>query len=128
MTAPPDRHPHGRRELHLHRHAATRDATRSCSAARRTRSVSTSPTATRRKGDVTLSGVYNGSRADIDPVTFGRTRLGSYTLVNLATSYRLTDNLTPTGRVENLLNRHYEEVAGFGTASVGFYAGLKLAF
>lgn len=80
------------------------------------------------KGDVTVSGAYIGSRADIDPITFGRARLGSYFLVNVSTAYHLTDHLTLTGRVENALDRDYEDVAGFGTAGVAVYGGVKYTF
>ena len=81
-----------------------------------------------RKGDVTLSGVYNGNRADYDPISGNLGRVGGYTLLNLSTSYRLTDNLTLTARIDNLLNQHYEEVAGFGTEGIGAYAGVRLSF
>ena len=80
------------------------------------------------KGNITASLVYSGSRADIDPVSFGRTRIGTYTLLNVATSYQLTENLSIFGRVENVLDADYEEVAGFGTAEISFYGGLKLSF
>lgn len=80
------------------------------------------------KGSVTVSAAYYSSRADIDPVSFGRTRIGGYTLLNVATSYRLTDRLTITGRIENLLDQDYEEVAGFGTTGITAYGGLRLAF
>jgi vitamin B12 transporter len=81
-----------------------------------------------RKGQITLSGTYTGDRADYDPVTGDITRLGGYTLINLSTSYQVTDNLTITARVENLLNERYEEVAGYGTESIGIYAGFKYRF
>lgn len=80
------------------------------------------------RGDVTLTLVYSGSRADIDPITFGRTRIGAYTLLNLATSYRIADNVTLYARIDNALDRDYEEVAGFGTAHVSAYAGVKVSF
>ncbi len=80
------------------------------------------------RGDVTLSGTFVGGRADIDPATFNRTNIGSHTLVNLSTSYRITNYLELTARIDNLLNQHYEEVAGFGTAGFSLYGGLKLTF
>ncbi|HET6249301.1 MAG TPA: TonB-dependent receptor [Tepidisphaeraceae bacterium] len=79
-------------------------------------------------GDVTLSADYVSSRADIDPVTFAQTRVGGYVLVNLATSYNITHSLQITARIDNLLNEHYEEVDGFGTADISFYGGLKWTF
>jgi vitamin B12 transporter len=80
------------------------------------------------QGDVTLTVNYVSSRADIDPVTFNQIRLGGYTLVNLATSYKVTNNFELTARIDNLLNQHYEDVAGYGTADISFYGGFKLSF
>lgn len=59
---------------------------------------------------------------------FGNVELSSYTLVNLATSYQTTDHLKLFGRIDNLFDEDYEEVAGFGTAGLSAYAGLKLTF
>ncbi|HWE04749.1 MAG TPA: TonB-dependent receptor [Tepidisphaeraceae bacterium] len=81
-----------------------------------------------RQGSVTLTANYVSHRADIDPVTFNRTNIGGYVLMNLATSYKINDSLEFTARIDNFLNAHYEEVAGFGTADISFYAGLKLSF
>ena len=36
--------------------------------------------------------------------------------------------LAVTGRVENLFDKEYEEVLGFGTPGVAGYAGVKLQF
>jgi vitamin B12 transporter len=49
-----------------------------------------------------------------------------YTTVNLATSYDLTPRMTLFARVDNLLDRHYENPLGFLQPSIGVYAGLKV--
>jgi vitamin B12 transporter len=67
--------------------------------------------------------VFVGQRDD-----FGGIELGSYTLVNLAASYAATETLKLFGRIDNLFDKDYEEVAGFGTAGLSAYAGLKLTF
>jgi vitamin B12 transporter len=51
-----------------------------------------------------------------------------YLLVNLAGSYDLTKNLQVFGRVDNLFDRQYEEVAGYGTPGIGAYGGVKVSF
>jgi vitamin B12 transporter len=49
-----------------------------------------------------------------------------YTTVNLATSYDLTPRVALFARVDNLLDRHYENPLGFLQPSIGVYAGLKV--
>ena len=81
-----------------------------------------------RKGTVTVGMNYVSSRADIDPITFATTRLDGYVVVNLATSYKLTDNMTLTMRIDNLLNEHYEEVDGYQEPGFSIFGGLKMTF
>ena len=54
--------------------------------------------------------------------------LKDYILVNLTTSYQINDNFKIFGRVDNLFDKDYEEVAGYGTAGLSGYAGIKLSF
>jgi vitamin B12 transporter len=49
-----------------------------------------------------------------------------YTTVNLATNYDLTPRFALFGRIDNLLDRHYENPLGFLQPSIGFYAGVKV--
>jgi vitamin B12 transporter len=55
-------------------------------------------------------------------------KLGTYTLVNLAGSYDVTKNLQLFGRIDNLFDREYEEVAGYGAPGIGAYGGVKVSF
>jgi len=55
-------------------------------------------------------------------------RLSPYTLINLAGTYHLTPKWEVFGRVENVLDREYEEVAGYGTPGVSGYGGIKISF
>lgn len=84
------------------------------------------------KGNLNLGLLYVGSRDDLtfDPGTYAQqtVTLKGYTLVNLAASYDVTNNLQLFGRVDNLLDREYEEVLGYGTPGIGAYAGLKVSF
>jgi len=78
-----------------------------------------------KKANVNLGFVYVGTRYSNAANT---RKLGSYTLVNLAGSYDVTQNLQLFGRIDNLLDREYEEVAGYGTPGIGAYAGVKVSF
>ena len=75
------------------------------------------------KLEINSSLIYVGKRDD-----FGNVEIKAYTLVNLAASYQVTDNLKLFGRIDNLFDKDYEEVAGFGTAGLSGYAGVRLSF
>jgi vitamin B12 transporter len=49
-----------------------------------------------------------------------------YTTVNLAASFAINARLSVFGRIDNLLDRHYENPVGFLQPSLGAYAGIKL--
>ena len=73
---------------------------------------------------------YTGRRDDKDFSTFpaARITLPDYFLINIASSYSLLDYLKLTARIENLLDRDYEEVLYYGTLGRTFYLGLNLNF
>jgi vitamin B12 transporter len=52
--------------------------------------------------------------------------LKSYTLVNLNATYDVTRNVQIFGRVENLLDKNYQEVFGFATPGRAAYGGVRL--
>ena len=86
----------------------------------------------RNRGNVNLDVRYNGDQKDfifLSP-TFQRERvtLDSYTVVNLAGSYEVVPGLQVVARVENLLNKDYEEVFGFAAPGIGAYGGLRGSF
>lgn len=76
----------------------------------------------------TLEYLYIGNRDDIDPVTYLRFNMPSYDLINFRASYVLEKTLNINLRFINLLNRKYQEVAGFGTSEAAGYIGLTKAF
>ena len=82
------------------------------------------------KGNVNLGVIYVGRRDDLDfsISPSRRVKLDPYTLVNLAVSYDINKNFQLFGRVENLLDKEYEEAKGFGTPGLSFFGGIKLSF
>ncbi len=66
--------------------------------------------------DVNRSGTVSGLRAN------------GYTVVNIAGTYDLGDGLQAFMRVNNLLDRHYQDPTGFERPGVGVFGGLKLAY
>jgi len=82
------------------------------------------------RGSATLTVRYNGDMTDSDFSAFpARTvTLKSFTLVNLAGAWNVTDHVEVFGRVENLTDESYQEVYGFNTAGRAAYAGVRARF
>ena len=78
-----------------------------------------------KKANINLGLVYVGTRYANSTNT---QKMKDYLLVNLAGSYDITKNLQLFGRVDNLFDRQYEEVAGYGTPGIGAYGGVKVSF
>ena len=79
------------------------------------------------KGNVNLGVIYVGERDDWYPYS-NRVEAEAYTLINLAASYDITGNVQFFCRMDNLFDRDYEEITGYGTAGRSFYGGLKAIF
>jgi vitamin B12 transporter len=71
---------------------------------------------------------YTGSRADNDFTTFPatRTRLGSYTLLDLSAAYEVTKAIELYARFDNVFDKEYEDVLGFGTMGAAGYGGMRV--
>jgi vitamin B12 transporter len=75
-----------------------------------------------------------GKRDDVDSITGASIKKGSYARFDLAGSYQLPVKTTLVkdvslfGRIENLLNRKYEEADGFRARPVNFLLGIRAAF
>jgi len=84
------------------------------------------------KGNINLGILYIGERDDLvfDPLTFAseRVRLDAYVTVNPAVSYQLTNVVQMFFRVENLFDRNYEAISGYGTPGISAYGGFKFSF
>jgi vitamin B12 transporter len=72
--------------------------------------------------------IYVGQRDDKDFSFYPaqRVHLSPYTLVNLSASYSLLENVQLYARLENALDKKYEDIYGFGTTGRTGYVGLKL--
>lgn len=102
---------------------------------RRPSSIGNLAVSWRAPGDrLSVTGVvrYNGATDDLaftDPSYVPvRVRLGDYVLVNLNADVRLTGGLSLFGRVENLLDEHYEDVFSFTNPGTTAYAGVRARF
>lgn len=68
--------------------------------------------------------------SDFTAASFGaaRTRLDDYFLLDLAGSYKVSDLIQVTMRIENVTNTDYQELDGFGTRGITGYGGVRLTF
>ena len=55
-------------------------------------------------------------------------KLPSYTLVNLGVNYQLIPNLNIYANLNNVFNKKYENVLGYGQEGRNVYVGLKGSF
>jgi len=81
-----------------------------------------------KKGNINLSLIHIGERDDLDFSTWPSTRvtLPSYTLVNAALSYDLIKNVQIFCRLDNIFNKEYEMIKGYGTPGFSAYGGVKI--
>lgn len=74
-----------------------------------------------------LNASYTGRQEDISPAG-GRVTLSSYSLVNIAVTYDISDNISINGHVENLFDQQYEDVVGYQAIGRRGLVGFKTRF
>ena len=77
------------------------------------------------KGNLNLGATYVGRTWDNSANTL---KVKPYTKVDLSIYYDFTKIFQLSAKLENLLDRKYEEVRGYSTAGRSFYAGGKVTF
>jgi len=84
----------------------------------------------RKKGDLSVDLRYVGRRDDRDYSVYPaqRVELGGYAVVDLASSFPVNDRCLLFARVENLFDKDYQEVKGYGTPGRAAYVGLRVRF
>jgi vitamin B12 transporter len=68
------------------------------------------------------------ARDDDDFSTGTIARLAPYTLLSFGGAWQVTQGISIYARMENALDRHYEEAVGYGTVGRAAYAGVKASF
>ncbi|MBF0207710.1 MAG: TonB-dependent receptor [Oligoflexia bacterium] len=69
---------------------------------------------------------YIGNRDDLDPITFTRIKLPAYYLFNLKFKYIIGPKISTLLQLDNIFDKSYEEVAGYGAAGRSLYAAFNL--
>jgi vitamin B12 transporter len=78
--------------------------------------------------DLSLTFLHESSRADIGPVSgnsFARVRNEPYSRVDAAVTYRFFEHWRAFGRVQNMLNEHYQDVKTFPAPGANFLGGVE---
>ncbi len=78
--------------------------------------------------DLALNFLHEGPRADVGPTpgnSFARVHNNSFSRVDLAASYRFLCHWRVFGRVENALNKKYEEVKTYPSPASNFLGGVE---
>ncbi|NMC62542.1 MAG: TonB-dependent receptor [SAR324 cluster bacterium] len=73
--------------------------------------------------------LFNGKRYDNNYSAYPveRVGLGGYALVNFAVSYDFSKTIQIFARIDNIFDRNYEEVYGYGNPGAAAYGGLKFS-
>ncbi|MFO0388241.1 MAG: TonB-dependent receptor domain-containing protein [Alphaproteobacteria bacterium] len=80
-------------------------------------------------GDIGMNIRYSGERRDIDiNAPYGLVYVKSFSTIDLTTNYHVNEHVTLYGRVENLLDKRYEEVYAYGQPGMSLFAGVKTNF
>jgi vitamin B12 transporter len=70
-----------------------------------------------------VSVTYNGISTDpFSPDT------AAWTRADFRTSYQVNENFEIYGRVDNLFNKEYQQVFGYGTPDRSFFGGIRAKF
>jgi vitamin B12 transporter len=70
-------------------------------------------------------GRFVGARADTDPVDFAPVQMPSYAVFFLNAHYRICKGLGMFVRLDNIFDRWYEEIDGYGTPGRSIFVGLS---
>ncbi len=80
---------------------------------------------------LTLSGTVLGVGSFIDgnrDFSIQRQKAPGYAIVNLAVSYEINQTITAFGRIDNLLDRRYQDPTGFLRPGLAAYAGMRATY
>jgi vitamin B12 transporter len=77
-----------------------------------------------------LGATYTGPAQDLNYANVPATpvKLGGYGLWHMSASYALNAHVALTARIDNMFDKRYEQVEGYGTLGVAGYGGVKLSF
>ncbi len=80
--------------------------------------------------NINLNVLVVGDRVDMDfsSFPFRHVTVPGYTVVNLAGSYEVNQYMKTYVRIDNLFNKQYQEVFGFGTSGIAAFGGIRVSY
>ena len=75
-----------------------------------------------------LSGFYSAVQDSIDEQFGLPLDLADFDVLNVTASYQLSDNVEFFARIENALNKEYQEIIGYITPKRSYFLGIRLNF
>ena len=77
-----------------------------------------------------IGATYTGPAQDTNFSAFpaAPVKLGGYALWHVSGSYAVNSHLALSARIDNLFNKRYEQVEGYGTLGIAGYGGVRLSF
>lgn len=77
--------------------------------------------------DIGLGAIHNGKQVDTAPRFYDkRVYMGGVTVVRIYTTYHVNKNCDVFARVENALNRHFEDPSGYLQPGFAVYGGVRI--
>ena len=80
------------------------------------------------KGTFTTGMKYVGRRWDRDSFAGEDVRMPSYTTFRVAAAWQFNPHVEVFGRVENLFDKKYQDVFGYGATGIGLFGGATVSF
>ncbi len=72
-------------------------------------------------------GAFDDRYFDLGMFAVQDVRVASSVVVDMAGAYQVSERVQLFGRIDNLLDEDYEEIAGYGTAGLSAYGGVRVA-
>ncbi|MBY0463026.1 MAG: TonB-dependent receptor [Alphaproteobacteria bacterium] len=77
--------------------------------------------------DMGIGAIHNGKQVDDTPrFVTERVYMGGATVLRVYTTYHVNKNWDVFGRIENALNRHFEEPSGYLQPGLAVYGGIRI--
>jgi len=78
------------------------------------------------KWTLSATALWVSNWLDVTRLDFITKPAPSYHLINLAANYEVNDHLTVFGRIDNLLDQHYQSPIGFEHTGLAVYGGIRV--